>query len=106
MSKSHHQTIEIEGLAWNPAQCGQIDSEWVDGLAERLEAGETLDPIVILGDEINDGHHRLVAHRRAGHTTINAIIVTNEEIEAWVAGHGLDEKMDAAGLSLGDFLID
>lgn len=56
---------------------GTDDTDRINAMAEILRGGGSLPPIIMGRDDletIEDGHHRLVAHREAGASTIPAFL--------------------------------
>lgn len=59
------------------AEEGTDDTDRINAMVEVLRSGGSLPPIIMAQDDletIEDGHHRLVAHREAGIPTIPAFL--------------------------------
>lgn len=70
----------------------------VRALADRLEAGARLDPVVVTrGGRVIDGHHRFWAHKLLGRRTIDAVelhLAHGPAMRlAWAAGGGVSHSV-------------
>lgn len=87
--------VELHQIEETYRHLRAMDPERVVRLVSRLANRERLAAVLVVSTErpdgyvLVDGYHRLAAHRRLGHDTIEILVLPCSEAEALVLGHRL-----------------